>query len=227
MKINEQLLIVIVLTALLIGSFFIYSFFGNNKSSILNSESIKTSSTIQTLVPIRDYENYRVFSFNPGINHLDLNFDGIEDNIFVSHINGADYFDYHIDANRDIYNFFINNQSYWNIVTKEALNKKIDVFERDFVVKDLLACNGGNILRIVQTKNNETLLVFIEENTDEKDGANTRVKFSIYKLKMSGEIAGSDYIFSLIKRVIGTSVGCHIDKLGDADLIDAIKEAGF
>lgn len=151
-------------------------------------------------------DDYSVYSFNPGVNRIDLNFDMVDDYIFVSHINGADYYDYHIRADRDIYNFFINNDrseshlpSYWNIITKEMPDKKIDQFDRDFVVLELLGCNGGDVLRIVQTNKNETFLVLVDENSNEKNGANTRVRFNIYKLQKSGKIAGSDYIFSFIK----------------------------
>lgn len=178
-------------------------------------------------------DNYKIYSFNPGINHLDLNFDKVDDYIFVSHINGADYYDYHTLADRDVYNFFIDNKrgaplsSYWNIITKEIPNKKIDQFERDFVILDLLGCNGGDLLRLVQTNNKETLLVLIDENSNEKDGSNTRVKFNIYKLKKSGEITGSDYIFSFVKTVVGESRGCGIYELGDKDIVAAIQKANF
>lgn len=206
----------------------------NIDSNVVNNkpnDGIEISSLKPTL--INSNYDYKVYSFNSGINRLDLNFDGLDDYIFVSHINGADYYDYHILADRDVYNFFIDNErggnlsSYWNIVTKEIPNKKIDEFERDFIIEELLGCNGGSILRIVQTNNNETLLVVINENPNEEYGNNTRVRFNIFKLKKSGEINGSDYIFSPINSFIGESRGCGIEKLGDKDLINAIKKAGF
>ncbi len=201
---------------------------GVSKEDNKNSEEILTLPTI-----IYSDDSYKVYSFNKGINGLDLNFDLIDDYIFVSHINGADYYDYHVTADRDIYNFFINHKrnaplsSYWNIITKEMPGKKIDQFERDFVVQELLGCNGGGTLRIVQTKNNETLLVLIDENPKEEDGCNTRVRFNIYKLRTSGSIAGSDYIFSFVKEVVGESRGNSIEELGDKDIVSAIKKVNF
>lgn len=196
----------------------------------LNNDIAKNS--FQPII-IYNNDNYKVYSFNSGINRLDLNFDGLEDYIFVSHINGADYYDYHTTADRDIYNFYINNKreaplsSYWNIITKEIPNKKIVDFERDFVVPELLGCNGGGTLRIAQTVKKETLLILISNNQKEEDGSNTSVIFNIYKLNKSGNIAGSDYIFSFVKEVIGDSKGCGVLELGDKDIISAIQKAGF
>ncbi|MCK5510975.1 hypothetical protein KAI65_05565 [Candidatus Parcubacteria bacterium] len=175
-------------------------------------------------------DNCKVYSFNSGINRLDLNFDKIDDYIFVSHINGADYYDYHTIADRDIFNFFIRNerdgnlQSYWNIVTREEVGKKIDKFDRDFVISELLGCNGGGTLRLVQTKKSETFLILIDKNTEEKDGSDIKARYNIYKLKKSGKISGSDYIFSFVKEIIGNSSGCGIETLGDKGIVDVVKE---
>ncbi len=210
-----------------------HSIFSRFKVQKINKEILSNDLEKILFQPeiIYSNDNYKVYSFNQGVNRIDLNFDMVDDYIFVSHINGADYYDYHIRADRDVYNFFINNErselhlpSYWNIVTKEIPDKKIDQFDRDFVVLELLGCNGGGTLRIIQTSKNETLLVLIDENPNEKDGANTRVRFNIYKLQKSGEIAGSDYIFSFIEEVIGESRGCYIDMLGDKDIISAIEK---
>lgn len=200
----------------------------------INNIPNKDTEEISTLPTIKySDDNYKIYSFNSGINRLDLNFDKKDDYIFVSHINGADYYDYHVTADRDVYNFFIDNKreaplsSYWNIITKEISNKKIDQFERDFVVQELLGCNGGGTLRLVQTRKNETLLVLINENIKEKDKNNTSVVFNIYKLKKSGNIAGSDYLFSFIKEVVGDSKGCGVEKLGDKDIISVIQKANL
>lgn len=174
--------------------------------------------------------NYKVYSFKPGLNYLDLNFDNLIDNIYVSHIEGTDYYGYRLTANADIYNFFINRKidisedNYWNIVTKEVPGKKIDLYERDFFVPTIMGCNSGKSLRIVQTKNRETLLVLIERNKNNTDPCNSNVKFNIYKLIMSGNLNKSDYIFSFIHEVMGKSNGSEIDILGDQDIIKAIEE---
>jgi len=233
----KKILILIIFLLLITGCSI------SGKTKVLSNENglatsslnqvVSEQSKLQPIIIYKD-DNYKVYSFKPGINRLDLNFDGLEDYVFVSHINGADYYDYHVLADKDVYNFFIDNErddlnlpSYWNIVTKEISNKKIYQFERDFLIPELLGCNGGGTLRLVQTKKNETLLVLIDENPKEKDGCNTRVRFNIYKLYMSGNIAGSDYIFSFVKEVVGESRGNGIGGLGDKDIISAIQKANF
>ncbi len=169
-----------------------------------------------------------IYSFSDGSNSLDLNFNGTDDYIFVSHITGADYYDYHINANRDIYSFFINyanpeSPNSWNIITKEVSDKKIIDFDRDFVITEPMGCNGGRVLRIVQTKD-ETFLIIAGKNPGEKDGADIRVMFDIYKLKSSGKLRGSDYIFSFIDSIVGESRGCGIEKLANKDISNIIQE---
>jgi uncharacterized protein YceK len=190
----------------------------------------KIASKATSSLPILTYsdDNFKIYSFNAGDNALDLNFDGVDDYVFVSHITGADYYDYHTNANMDIYNFFINYANpdlpnSWNMVTKEIPNKKIINFDKDFTTTELMGCNGGSVLRIAQTKN-ETFLIAAKENRGEKDGANTRVLFSIYKLKTSGNLKGSDYIFSLVKDVVGESRGCYIKELTDKDIVGALQK---
>ena len=203
------------------------SLHSNNKTNETTTET-----SLQSILILSD-NNYKVYSFTPGINYLDLNFDKIDDYIFMSHISGIDYYDYHTLSQRNIYNFFINNKednsnlpNYWSIVTKEIPNKRIDEFERNFSALESLGCNGGEALRLIQTKE-ETFLALIDENPKEKDHSNTRVRYAIYKLKKSGNLAGSDYIFSFIDEVIGKSRGCGIDGLGDKDIIYAIQKIGF
>ena len=43
----------------------------------------------------------KIYSFSQGLNNIDLNFDGLDDAVFVSHIIGADYYDYHVVFDRD------------------------------------------------------------------------------------------------------------------------------
>jgi hypothetical protein len=202
----------------------------NKTTPLVNviGSSIPSKASSSQPVLTQNEDIFKIYSFNAGGNHLDLDFDGVDDYIFVSHITGADYYDYHTNANRDIYSFYINYANpeapnSFNIITKEIPNKKIVDFDRDFDIQEPLACNGGSILRIAQTKN-ETFLVTAKENPGEEDGAKTRVLFSIYKLKLAGNLRGSDYIFSLVKDVAGESRGCHIEDLANKDIISALQK---
>lgn len=195
--------------------------------NVMESSIPSKASSSQPILTQSD-DIFKIYSFNDGGNNLDLDFDGVDDYIFVSHITGADYYDYHTNANRDIYSFYINYANpeapnSFNIITKEIPNKKIVDFDRDFDVQEPMACNGGNILRIAQTKN-ETFLVIAKENPGEEDGTKTRVLFSIYKLKLAGNLMGSDYIFSLVKDVVGESSGCRIEDLANKDIISALQK---
>lgn len=147
-------------------------------AKVAESNIISKATSSQPILTYSD-DNFKIYSFNAGGNNLDLDFDGVDDYVFVSHITGADYYDYHTNANMDIYNFFINytnldSQNSWNIITKEIPNKQIIDFDRDFAITELMGCNGGGVLRIAQTKN-ETFLITAKENTKEKDGANTEL----------------------------------------------------
>lgn len=173
-------------------------------------------------------DTFKMYSFNSGGSFIDLNFDGVDDYVFMSHITGADYYDYHTNANRDIYNFFINyNNSEelnsFNLVTKEVLDEKIINFDRDFVVADLMGCNSGGVLRVVKAQD-ETFLITAKENPGEVDGANVKVLFNVYILNRSGELRGSDYMFSLLNSVAGQSRGCGIQNLFDKDIISILNE---
>lgn len=195
--------------------------------NVMESSITSKASSSQPILTQSD-DIFKIYSFNAGGNNLDLDFDGVDDYIFVSHISGADYYDYHTNANRDIHSFYINYANpeapnSFNIITKEISNKKIVDFDRDFDIQEPMACNGGSILRIAQTKN-ETFLVIAKENPGEEDGAKTRVLFSIYKLKLAGNLRGSDYIFSLVKDVVGESRGCRIEDLANKDIINALQK---
>lgn len=111
----------------------------------------------------------------------------------------------------------------WNIVTKEAADKTIIDFDRDFVITEPMACNGGKVLRVAQAKD-ETFLIIAEKNPGEEDDANIRILFNVYQLKKSGNLVGSDYIFSLVDTVIGESRGCGVEKLVDKDIVGVIHE---
>ncbi len=199
------------------------------EKEILKKE-VKKKESLLTPIEICADDDYKVYSFRSGLNIIDLNFDGVKDNVFVSHICGADYYDYHVVSDRDVYNFFIFNKNYyndpgsWNIVTKENPNKKIDKFKRSFSVSELLGCNGGDVLRIVQTKSKETFLVLSHASDNKSDGCKISVVFDIYKLKKTGHIAGSDYIFSFVKNVVGESHGSGVGATADKDILGVIRK---
>ena len=243
-KIRRAIKSALLLLALAVFAVLIYQFgisAGEQSCKFVESNEIDSPENSVDLSENNDYspqlvlknDNYKVYRFSQGLNHLDLNNDGYNDNVFVSHIVGADYYDYHINANTDIYNFYINHPSFsgfdghWKLVTKESPGKQIDKFERDFSTLEEMGCNGGSALRIVQTKNNETLLALIDENSGEEDGCNTRVIFSIFILKKSGNLVGSDYIFSHVKDVVGQTRGQCISYLGDKDIEYAIEQTGY
>lgn len=219
----KNILIIIIPLLLLSGC-------SNKITPPANTEESGVVTESSASKPILTYNDssFEIYSFGPGGNNLDLNFDGIDDYIFVSHITGADYYDYHTNANKDIYNFYINyanteQPNSFNIVTKEIPNKKIFDFERDFVIAEQMGCNGGQVLRVAKTKN-ETFIIIASENQGEKDGANTRAIFNIYKLGLSGEIRGSDNIFKFVKSIVGESVGCGVEELMNKDIVGILKK---
>jgi len=81
----------------------------NNKRSPEINTEIKNEYQAPSSVNL-EYEDddAKIYSFSQGLNNIDLNFDGLDDAVFVSHIIGADYYDYHVFFDRDIYSFYIN-----------------------------------------------------------------------------------------------------------------------
>lgn len=222
-KINKKYLLIFIG---LIVLFFITSlgyYLTNQKKNIQNKpEQFEPTETSSKALLEQEDDKIKIYSFAPGNNYIDLNFDGTDDNVFVSHIVGADYYDYHTNANTDVYNFFIKKSSNWNIVTKENKDKKILDFERDFLISEIMGCNGGKVLKIAQT-NNKTFLIITKNNNKEPDQSKTKAIFSIYELKESGDLIGSDYIFVFIKDVFGSIPGCGIDDLSNQEILEVIK----
>ena len=173
-KINKKYLLIFIG---LIVLFFITSlgyYLINQKKDIQNKpEQFESAETSSKALLEQENDKIKIYSFAPGNNYIDLNFDGTDDNVFVSHIVGADYYDYHTNANTDVYNFFIKKSSNWNIITKENKDKKILDFERDFLISEIMGCNGGKILKIAQT-NNRTFLIITKNNNKEPDQSKTK-----------------------------------------------------
>lgn len=225
-KINKKYISIFVcLIVLLIIAFFGYYITNQNqeKQTADNIKEVELKEISAKVLLDQENDNIKIYSFAPGNNFIDLNFDGFDDNVFVSHIVGADYYDYHTNANTDIYNFFIQKDNSWNIVTKEDKNKKILEFERDFLISEIMGCNGGKVLKIAQT-NNQTFLIIVKNNNKAIDQSKTTAIFSIYELKESGELRGSDYIFVFIKDVFGSISGCGIDDLSNQEILETIEK---
>ncbi len=225
-KINKKYISIFVyLIVLLIIAFFGYYITNQNqeKQTADNIKEVELKEINTKVLLDQENDNIKIYSFAPGNNFIDLNFDGFDDNVFVSHIVGADYYDYHTNANTDVYNFFIQEGNSWNIVTKEDKNKKILDFERDFLISEIMGCSGGKVLKIAQT-NNQTFLIIVKNNNKAIDQSKTTAIFSIYELKESGELRGSDYIFVFIKDVFGSISGCGIDDLSNQEILETIEK---
>lgn len=222
---KKYVLIFVYLIILLIITFFGYYITNQNRGRQITKDTkefeLREINT-KTLLDQKN-DNVKIYSFAPGNNFIDLNFDGLDDNVFVSHIVGADYYDYHTNANTDIYNFFIQKDNSWNIVTKEDKNKKILEFERDFLISEIMGCNGGKVLKIAQT-NNKTFLIITRNNNKEPSQSKTKAIFSIYELKESGNLRGSDYIFVFIKDVLGSISGCGVDDLTNQEILEIVEK---
>lgn len=241
---------------IILGSttYFIITLNSRTKTQASNIESLKTA-TLHNIVAkeqeaskieqadtnshiiselVYNEGKYKVYAFNNSMQGIDLNSDGITDVVIKSRIIGADYYSAREVSERDVYSFYIDRaedtpgQEYYNIVTKESLVGKIGEFDRDFVMRNLgvPACNAGETLRIVF--NNEaysTVLAIVKmENGDSfKNYAN----FELYKLKKSGNVSGSDYIFSYLKTVRSRYASCDLEQFANIDVVTAVKEAGF
>jgi hypothetical protein len=212
----------------------------NNIASIAKErmERIETEpdddySSIEAYPVYRD-DSYRVFAFYNNINVIDLNFDGVPDAVLRSHINGLDYYGAKEISDRNIYGFYIYKPAdmpgmidYWNVVTKEEPGKKIDEFDRDFMVPDMdiPTCTAGKAIRVVFTNQANTLLVEteMENEADSENYAN----FKIYKLTKTGHIVSPDYIFSHVATIRSKYASCDLEKFANEDIVIAVKEAGF
>jgi len=187
----------------------------NKKTSEVNTEIEKEYQVLSSVNAEYEDDVAKIYYFSQGLNNIDLNFDGLDDAVFVSHITGADYYDYHVFFDRDIYSFYINNKrtepssDYWSLVTKEIPDKKIGDFDKDFVVPEILGCNGGGLLRLAKI-NNTTYLLLVSP-VENNDGM--KIKVEIYKLGLSGEVRGSDYIFSYVDTFISKETGCGIENI--------------
>jgi len=222
-KINKKYLLIFIGLVVLLFITSLGYYLINQKKDIQNKpEQFEPAKTGSKALLEQEDDKTKIYSFAPGNNYIDLNFDGADDNVFVSHIVGADYYDYHTNANTDVYNFFIKKSSNWNIITKENMDKKILDFERDFLISEIMGCNGGKVLKIAQT-NNKTFLIITKNNNKEPDQSKTKAIFSIYELKESGDLIGSDYIFVFIKDVFGSIPGCGIDDLSNQEILEVIK----
>lgn len=225
-KINKKYISIFVyLIVLLIIAFFGYYITNQNqdKQVLDNTKEVELKKINTKALLDQENDKIKIYSFVPGNNFIDLNFDGLDDNVFVSHIVGADYYDYHTNANTDIYNFFVQEGDGWNIVTKEDKNKKILDFERDFLISEIMGCTGGKVLKIVQT-NNQTFLIIAKNNNKAIDRSKTTVIFSVYELKESGELRGSDYIFVFTKDILGSISGCGVDDLTNQEILEVVKK---
>ena len=196
----------------------------------------KQDNTNSHIIPELVYNEgkYKVYAFNNSMQGIDLNSDGITDVVIKSRIIGADYYSAREVSERDVYSFYIDRaedtpgQEYYNIITKESLGGKIGEFDRDFVMRNLgvPACNAGEALRIVfNNEASSTVLAIVKmENGDSfKNYAN----FELYKLKKSGNVSGSDYIFSYLKTVRSRYASCDLEQFANVDVVTAVKEAGF
>jgi len=218
----KKIIFIFLLTLLLSGCSL-----NNKRAPEINTE-IKNEYQAPSSVNL-EYEDddAKIYSFSQGLNNVDLNFDGLDDAVFVSHIIGADYYDYHVFFDRDIYSFYINNQrtepnsDYWSLVTREIIGKKIGDFDKDFVVPEILGCNGGGLLRLAKI-NNVTYLLLISpvENNNKSD---MNVKVEIYKLTLSGNLRGSDYIFSYVDTFISKDADCGIESIYEAEIPNIVK----
>lgn len=216
----KKIIFIFLLTLLLSGCSL-----NNKRAPEINTE-IKNEYQAPSSVNL-EYEDgeAKIYSFSQGLNNIDLNFDGLDDAVFVSHIIGADYYDYHVFFDRDIYSFYINNQRtepnsyYWSLVTKEISDKKIGEFERDFVVPGILGCSGGGLLRLAQI-NNATYLLLVSSTENSRD---TSIQVKIYKLGLSGSLRGSDYIFSYVDTFISKNADCGIESIYEAETPNIVK----
>jgi hypothetical protein len=200
------------------------------------ASKIEQANTNSHIIPelVYDEGKYKVYAFNNSMQGLDLNSDGITDVVIKSRIIGADYYSAREVSERDVYSFYIDRaedtpgQEYYNIITKESLGGKIGEFDRDFVMRNLgvPACNAGETLRIViNTEASTTVLAIVK--MENGDSFENYANFELYKLKMSGTVSGSDYIFSYLKTVRSRYASCDLEQFADDDVVAAVKEAGF
>ena len=200
------------------------------------NEKPPQANTNSHIIPelVYDEGKYKVYAFNNNLQGIDLNSDGITDVVIKSRIIGADYYSAHEVSERDVYSFYIDRaedtpgQEYFNIVTKESLGGKIGDFDRDFVMRNLgvPACNAGETLRIVfNNEASSTVLAIVK--MENGDSFENYANFELYKLKKSGNVYGSDYIFSYVKTVRSRYASCDLEQFANVDVVTAVKEAGF
>ncbi len=218
----KKIIFIFLLTLLLSGCSL-----NNKRVSEINTE-VKNDYQAPSSINL-EYEDddAKIYSFSQGLNNIDLNSDGLDDAVFVSHITGADYYDYHVFYDRDIYSFYINNKrtepnsDYWSLVTREITGKKIGDFDKDFVVPEILGCNGGGLLRLAKINNLNYLLLISPVENDNKSDMNVQVE--IYKLTLSGNLRGSDYIFSYVDTFISKDADCGIESIYEAEIPNIVE----